>query len=54
MPAETRSSRVSPGSSTTVACHLYVKHAIYYHAQIVIAATVLWLRPELQDTPGLS
>jgi hypothetical protein len=29
----------------------YAKRAAYYRAEITIAATVLWLRNELQDTP---
>ena len=29
----------------------YAKRAAYYRAEIVIAAIVLWLRTDLQDTP---
>lgn len=29
----------------------YAKRAAYFRAEIVIAATVLWLRMDLQDTP---
>jgi transposase len=29
----------------------YAKRAAYYRAEIIIAATVLWLRTDLQDTP---
>lgn len=29
----------------------YAKRAAYYRAEIIIAAIVLWLRTDLQDTP---
>jgi hypothetical protein len=29
----------------------YAKRAAYYRAEFVIAAVVLWLRTDLQDTP---
>jgi transposase len=29
----------------------YAKRAAYYRSEIIIAATVLWLRADLQDTP---
>jgi len=29
----------------------YAKRAAYYRSEIILAATVLWLRAELQDTP---
>ncbi|GAA2437361.1 hypothetical protein GCM10010191_60280 [Actinomadura vinacea] len=29
----------------------YAKRAAYFHAEITIAATILWLRTDLQDTP---
>jgi len=29
----------------------YAKRAAYYRAELIIAATVLWLRAGLQDTP---
>ena len=29
----------------------YTKRAAYYRAELVMAAIVLWLRADLQDTP---
>jgi hypothetical protein len=47
-PVATSWNAASIGSSSSTR---YAKRAAYFRAEITVAAAILWLRQDLQDTP---